>query len=166
MVHAPLSSFVFELSGMLFVTAGRKRGRSQNTIANRTAAKPPIVTAIAGSTRRTIAPTATPRATAKIAYAIGTMPWMSKWPGTKRLSIAFSGERHQLTRIVSTPDHTTAAAKTHARFTLNHFRRVTPCVQAKFWVPSSNSLARSGAPQKRPRSTGTIKERSTRSMMG
>jgi hypothetical protein len=44
-------------------------------------------------------------------------------------------------------------------------RRVTPWVQARLCVPSSNSLASSGAPQNNPNSSGTTMVPYTRRLM-
>ena len=60
-----------------------------------------------------------------------------------------------MTTAVTAAPHAAAARIVHSRLLLNQRRRVTHWVHARPFVPSSNSLASSGAPQNSPRRSGT-----------
>ncbi len=68
---------------------------------------------------------------------------------------AFSGPRHQLTSAAIAAPHPVAASSGHRTVWFSQRMRVTPWVQARLCVPSSNSLASSGAPQNIPNRSGT-----------
>ena len=121
------------------------------------------VTAMAGSVRRRIVPTVTPRTTAKIVYDTGTMPRIANETGVIRagklprvlLSTPSSGRAHQLVARVSTPTASAAPAVTMPSLVASQRVRVIDWFHTRRWVPVSSSRATSGAPQKTPMIAGT-----------
>ena len=65
------------------------------------------------------------------------------------------GRDHQVTIRLSKPVAATLAAPTSASLTATQRVRVTLWVQARRWVPFSNSRLISGAPQNAPTRAGT-----------
>ena len=122
----------------------------------RTAAKPASVRPIAGSVFFTSAPIASPSITAKIVYAIGTIPRRSKIPGSNRpeADAVTRGRLHHVTRTASAAEPAIANPTTINPCVEIHRFRVTPCVHANRCVPFSISRAISGAPKNMPNKAG------------
>ncbi len=83
------------------------------------------------------------------------MPRCPKLAVPIRLPWASSGSDHHVNSAANTAVTTIAAAASTTSFVASHRPRVTPCVHASRWVPSSSSRASSGAPQNAPIAAGT-----------
>src|SRR5437588_6825049 len=136
------------VGGAATFTGATKWLRPKPPTATRIVRNPTSVTAIAGRVRRTIAPAATPSATAKKAYAPGTRPCSSKIPGWKRSPVdVISGASHHVASAAYAPARSNVAPRTKPSLAESQRRRPTPCVHTSRCVPCSSSRAMSGAPQ-------------------